>query len=145
MDCTVVGLCLFLKSIWTDTTNLIQLQEILLLCHSVRLRSVVIHTLLTSYSLSRAGTVLYVTIVNIILAMQINAMYKGNHYCGVFFGFLVVGEHHLHGMLQLSQTNFSGEFLVCGQVLCVDTAYHAFHVVLGGVFNMCCHGCVYHS
>lgn len=105
-DRTVVGFYSFLKTFRTDATNAIQLQEILLLPYSVRLRSVVIDAPLTGYPLSRAGTVLYVTLVNIILAMRINALYKGNPYCGVFLGSLVVGELHLRETSHSFQPTF---------------------------------------
>lgn len=102
----VVGFCFLLKTLRMDAINPIQLQAILPLPHSVGSRSVMIGTLLTSYPLARAGTVLYVTIVNIILAKRINALYKGNRYCWIFLGFLVVGEFHLRRALRLSQPTY---------------------------------------
>lgn len=47
------------------------------------------------YPLSRAGTVLYVTGVNIILAMRIVALYGGKHCYRLLLGSLVVGEFFL--------------------------------------------------
>ncbi|KAN0091498.1 hypothetical protein V8E55_005064 [Tylopilus felleus] len=41
------------------------------------------------YYLILAGTVIYMTIVNVILAMRINALYKANQGCGVLLGSLV--------------------------------------------------------
>jgi len=65
-------------------------------------KNVVIDTPRTDYPLSRAGTVLHVTIVNVFLAMRINAMYNRKRYCGIFLGLLVVGELKHSETLQLS-------------------------------------------
>lgn len=118
-----------------DATNPIQLQDILLLPDSVWLRNVVIDTQPTSYPFSRAGTVLYVTIVNVILAMRINALYRGHRYCGVFLVLLVVGELHLCETSRLFQPTPQENFWFVASSV-PDIAHHAFHLVTGRVFDM---------
>lgn len=50
------------------------------------------------------------TIVNVILAMRINALYKANQGCGVLLGSLVIGKLHLRETFQLSELVFQESF-----------------------------------
>lgn len=90
-----------------------------------------------------AGTVLYVTVVNVILAMRINALNRGNRYYGVFLTFLVVGESPRRAMLRLLK--LLRRIFGWWSFSAPDRAYNGFHVVLGGFFDMCRHGRAHYS